>query len=219
MTPRRCLSATACVLGMLGVYGSVPSDHAPMTGTVEGRVTLASATRRVATHYLGGGAAQHPVQTVPAVVLVTTTPTARAAPTTVRMAQKDTAFQPAVLVVPPGSTVEFPNDDPFFHNVFSYSAPKRFDLGRFPRGESRSVQFDEPGMVKVYCEVHDFMRSVVVVTDHEFHAIVAEDGGFTIRGLPVGQHTLLVWHPEHGDREVTVNVTDGGTTRVNVRLP
>lgn len=206
--------------GLVLVYGSVPVPRPPATGTVEGRVMFAAATRRVATHYLGGGPAQHPVQSVPAVVLVTSTPATRvAASATVRMAQRDTAFQPAVLIVAPGATVEFPNHDPFFHNVFSYSAPKRFDLGRYPRGESRSVRFDEPGMVKVYCEVHDFMRSVVVVTEHEFHAIAAEDGSFTIRGVPAGRHTLLVWHPEHGEREVNVTVTDGGTTRVDVRLP
>jgi len=71
---------------------------------------------------------------------------------------------PAAMVVPVGTTVRFPNQDTFFHNVFSYSGPARFDLGRYPRGESKDVRFDEAGIVKVYCEVHEFMRAVVVVT-------------------------------------------------------
>jgi hypothetical protein len=132
------------------------------------------------------------------------------------MAQRDTAFRPGVLVIGVGATVEFPNQDPFFHNVFSYSAPKRFDLGRYPRGESRSVTFDEPGMVKVYCEVHDFMRSVIVVTEHTLHAVAGPDGSFSITGVPAGRHTLLLWHPEHGSREVTVEVRDGATARVEL---
>lgn len=191
------------------------------TGTVEGSVQLTVAARRVAPQYLAGGARQRTVQQVPAVAMITTVPRSspRGQSSSVRMAQKDTAFTPPILVVDVGTTVEFPNQDPFFHNVFSYSSAKRFDLGRYPRGESRSVRFDEPGMVKVYCEVHDFMRSVVVIAENPYHAVVGEDGGFTIRDVPAGRHTLLIWHPEQGNREVTVEIVAGATTRVDVKLP
>ena len=108
--------------------------------------------------------------------------------------QQDTAFVPGMLVVPPGGTVDFGNEDPFFHNVFSYSEAKRFDLGRFPAGQSKSVTFEESGIVKVYCEVHDFMRSVVLVLDTPFHSMVSEDGSFTLRGVPPGDYELVAWH-------------------------
>jgi len=187
------------------------------TGAIEGRVAVA-AQRRVAERYIGATAPTHTVQEVPAVVIVETV-AGNAATRTVRLAQHDTAFSPAVLVVGPGTTVEFENGDPFFHNVFSYSPTKRFDLGRYPRGESRSVRFDEAGLVKVYCEVHDFMRAAIIVTEHPLYAIVGPDGRFSIPAVPVGRHTLVLMQPEHQNREVTVDVREGETTRVDVRFP
>lgn len=217
---RLCGVLAACGLGALAAASAPPAriTTAPArTGTIEGRVALPGAPRRVAQRYIGAQAPSQTVQVVPPVVLVTTSPRARAgAGERVQLTQRDTAFRPGVVIVGIGATVEFPNQDPFFHNVFSYSAPKRFDLGRYPRGESRSVTFDEPGMVKVYCEVHDFMRSVVVVTQHTLHAVVGADGSFTITGVPPGRHTLLLWHPEHGSREVVVEVRDGATARVEL---
>jgi hypothetical protein len=98
------------------------------------------------------------------------------------MTQRDTTFVPSVVAVRAGGTVDFPNGDPFFHNVFSYSSAQRFDLGRYPQGESKSVTFDEPGIVELFCEVHEFMRGAVVVTENPFHAVVAEDGRFPTIG-------------------------------------
>jgi plastocyanin len=189
------------------------------TGTIEGRVARESAPRRTASRYLGASAPSQRVQAVPAVVIVTSAGGASPARSPHRMMQRDTSFVPAVLVVDVGATVEFPNGDPFFHNVFSYSSAQRFDLGRYPRGESRSVTFDEPGMIKVYCEVHDFMRAVIVVTEHPLHAVVAADGSFSIPDVPAGRQTLLLWHPDHGSREVHVDVREGATTRVELRFP
>ena len=134
------------------------------------------------------------------------------------MVQSDTAFVPAVVVVPVGGTVDFPNSDPFFHNVFSYSNTQRFDLGRYPRGESKRVTFDELGYVNVFCEVHDFMRASIVVTENEFHAVVGDDGTFRIDGIPAGEHTLAIWHADHETLELTLSVTSGGTTRVEEEL-
>jgi plastocyanin len=186
-------------------------------GKIEGHVGK-PAQRRVAERYIGAAAPTHSVQEVP-VVIVVETAEGSASTRTVRMAQHDTAFSPAVLVVGPGTTVEFLNDDPFFHNVFSYSPTRRFDLGRYPRGESRSVRFDEPGLVKVYCEVHDFMRAAIIVTEHPLYAIVGADGRFSIPEVPAGRQKLVLMHPEHPNREVTVDVREGETTRVDVRFP
>ena len=138
--------------------------------------------------------------------------------TMLMMTQTDNAFVPSILVVPVGSRVSFPNGDPFFHNVFSYSSAKRFDLGRFPKGQSTQVLFDEAGIVNVYCEVHPFMRAAVVVVENPLHAIVTDDGTFAIDDVPPGDYTLVVWHVDMGVAEQSVTVSASGTVRVSVEL-
>jgi plastocyanin len=203
--------------GRPAAHGMASAHERIRTGTIEGQVGM-PAKRRVAERYVGASAPTHTVQSVPAVVIVASIE-GTASTRTMKMAQRDTAFSPAVLVVGPGTTVEFENGDPFFHNVFSYSPTKRFDLGRYPRGESRSVRFDEPGVIKVYCEVHDFMRAAIIVTEHPLYAIVEPDGRFSIPDVPAGRQKLVLMHPEQKDREVTVDVREGETTRVDIRFP
>jgi plastocyanin len=192
------------------------------TGAVEGTVTLElPAPRRSAGRYPGAAPAAHSVQQVPAVVFVKG-PVA-GSPRTARMpvpvmAQQDTAFVPAALAVEVGTTVRFPNQDGFFHNVFSYSDPARFDLGRYPKGEAKQVTFDKPGIVKVYCEVHEFMRAVIVVTENPYHAVADAQGHYRIEGVPPGTYTLVFWHPDLEPQEQTVQITDGGTARVQATL-
>jgi hypothetical protein len=124
---------------------------------------------------------------------------------------------PAALAVRTGTVVRFPNADPYYHNVFSYSGP-RFDLGRYAPGESREVVLDEPGIVRTYCEIHEFMRAVVVVTDHGFHAVVGDDGRFSITGVPPGSYTLRSYHPDLGTTETPVTVQGGATATVTLEL-
>ncbi|HUH13499.1 MAG TPA: carboxypeptidase regulatory-like domain-containing protein [Longimicrobiales bacterium] len=213
--------ALGCVAAALLVIEPPAPATAQQAGWIEGRVEVQRrAPRRTANRYPGAGAASRPVQPVPRVAYIegrVGPPAApdRAAP---EMAQRDTAFGPPVMVVPMGASVEFPNRDPFFHNVFSYSAPKRFDLGRYPRGESKAVRFDEPGVVKIYCEVHEFMRAAVIVTENPFHAIVEEDGSFRIDGLPPGRHTLVLWDVDADEKRSEVTVRAGEASRVRIRL-
>lgn len=136
----------------------------------------------------------------------------------VTILQQDTAFVPGVVAVAPGTTVEFTNEDPFFHNVFSYSQAMRFDLGRYPAGQSKSVTFEGSGIVKVYCEVHDFMRAVVLVLDTPYHSSVSEDGSFTIRGVPPGTYDLVAWHTDFDEQVTPITVTGGATVAVEVTL-
>lgn len=197
-----------------------PAPAAAQTGTIEGRVELPSgAPRRTASRYAGAAPTARDVQGIPAIAYIAgaVADTRAAAPASPALAQQDTAFEPSVLIVPVGTTVEFPNRDPFFHNVFSYSSAQRFDLGRYPRGESKSVTFDQAGVVKVYCEVHESMRAAVVVVQNPFHAVIGDDGTFRIPDVPAGRHTLVVWHHEGGMREVVVDVRAGAVAPVRVR--
>ena len=220
MSPRRLicpvmLALTAALLAVPG--GSLRAQ----TGSVVGTVTLEPPPppRRTANRYAGGTAAPERVQPVPAMVYVVgAVDGSSPPPRTAEMVQRDTAFAPAAVVVPVGGTVEFPNDDPFFHNVFSYSSTRRFDLGRYPQGESKSVSFDEAGVVGVFCEVHDKMRGVIIVTENRYHAVVGEDGSYRIDGLPPGEHELAFWSADHRPVRQTVNVQAGGSSRVDVEL-
>ncbi len=199
-----------------------PSSGQAAVGVIEGRVTFGEAAppRRSATRYPGGPADAHQIQSLPAVAyLVGPIPSGDAAPANrPTMAQRDTAFAPAVVAVRAGGTVAFPNGDAFFHNVFSYSSAQRFDLGRYPQGESKNVTFPEPGIVEVFCEVHEFMRGAILVAENPFYAVVGADGTFRITGVPEGEHTIAFWHPEHQALEQRVAVTGGGTARIEVEL-
>lgn len=134
------------------------------------------------------------------------------------MTQQDTVFVPSVLAVQAGATVEFPNGDAFFHNVFSYSQVQRFDLGRYPAGQSKEVAFGDPGIVKIYCEVHDFMRAAVLVLGNPHFAVVEEDGSFTIPDVPAGDYVLMAWHADLDEQAVSVTIRPGTTERIEVTL-
>src|SRR5881409_3726344 len=107
-----------------------------------------------------------------------------APPVTVQIAINDKEFAPRVVVVPAGSTVRFPNHDPFDHNVFSASDPNQFDLGQYGRGEARSWTFARPGLVRVFCNVHPRMVAFVVAVAARYFGQPATDGSFTIDGVP-----------------------------------
>ena len=134
------------------------------------------------------------------------------------MVQQDTAFAPAAIFVPLGGSVDFPNADPFFHNVFSYSSSRRFDLGRYPQGQAKSVTFEEPGVVSVFCEVHEKMRGVIVASENPHNAVVAADGSFRIEGVPAGEHEIVFWSADHDPVQQTVVVTAAQTSQVDVEL-
>ena len=206
-------------LAPAGPKGPAAPARQTAPGTIEGRLELTlPAPRRSPARYPGrGAAASTPVQRLPAVVYLRGPTSAPAAAPRV-MAQQDTAFAPGVLVVPVGTTVDFPNRDPFFHNVFSYSSPARFDLGRYPAGESKSVTFDEPGVVKLYCEVHEHMRGAIVVAGSHHHALLDGSGDFTIPDVPAGRWTVVAWHADLGSTETEVVVPDGAEARVELEL-
>jgi hypothetical protein len=136
-----------------------------------------------------------------------------------RIAQRNEQFHPQVLAVTAGTTVDFPNDDPYFHNVFSLSRAATFDLGRYRSGQSRSRTLTKPGIVKVFCHLHAQMSAAIVVFDHPWFAIPAADGTFAIRGIPPGAHTVVAWHERIGERRERLQLTPGATARVAFTLP
>jgi len=136
----------------------------------------------------------------------------------VRILQKGYQFRPSVAAVQTGAGVEFPNGDDEFHNVFSYSKPRRFDLGRFRKSEpSPRVTFDKPGLVKVYCEIHQHMRCRIMVLDTPWFAVTDMQGRFKISGVPAGQYQIKALLPSEKSIQGTVTVTEGKTTGITLQ--
>lgn len=140
-----------------------------------------------------------------------------ASPATVEIAITDKLYAPHVVVVPVGSTVRFPNHDPFNHNVFSVSEPNAFDLGLYGRGEAKSYTFEHPGLVRVYCNVHPRMVAYVLVMANRYYAQPATDGSFSIDNVPNGRYRLHVWH-ERIPSEVVKDVSAGGDPGLQIAL-
>jgi plastocyanin len=141
------------------------------------------------------------------------------APMHATIAQRDEAFVPRVVAVTRGSTIDFPNTDPFFHNVFSLSRGANFDLGRYPKGESKGRRFPNAGLVKVYCHIHSHMTAAIMVFDHGYFRIPAADGTFTLDDVPAGSYQISAWHERIGESTNTIKVDAGRTARVVFALP
>ena len=134
------------------------------------------------------------------------------------MAQRDEQFAPHILPVARGTTVDFPNDDDVFHNVFSLSGSRTFDLGRYPKGSSKSVVFDTPGTVEVFCHIHSDMSAVVLVLDNPYFA-TADNGHYAIENVPPGDYTVVGWHERIKPVTHTVHVVAGETAHVDFNIP
>jgi plastocyanin len=109
------------------------------------------------------------------------------------LVQKNKSFSPHLLVIPPGSTVDFPNRDPFFHNVFSLFEGKRFDLGLYESGASRSVKFDRAGVSYIFCNIHPQMNAIVISLDTPYYAIVGSSGEAQIANVEPGDYLMQIW--------------------------
>lgn len=133
-----------------------------------------------------------------------------------QMAQKDQAFVPRVLAVAAGGAVDFPNLDPIFHNVFSVSPVKRFDLGKYPRGHSRRLVFGKTGLVQVYCDIHANMAGYILVLPNHAFARPDNGGAFTLPDLPPGSYALDVWHPDLPDVHRSVQVPESGEVVIEI---
>lgn len=133
---------------------------------------------------------------------------AEAAPVRAEIAQQNRRFVPDTLWIPAGSTVSFPNLDPIFHNVFSLSKPKEFDLGNYPKDHTRTVVFLKPGVVFVNCHLHPNMSAAIVITPNRWGAKADPDGKFTLAAVPPGSYTVVAWHKTAGLFRHHVTVAD-----------
>lgn len=133
--------------------------------------------------------------------------------------QKGLEFEPHVLAIPKGATVEFPNRDLVFHNVFSLSKASSFDLGRYPSGSAKSVRFDDPGLVRVYCHIHSDMAALVLVLDNPFFTSPSEDGRYALDGIPPGEYKVVAWHERARLLTKTIRVEAGKATSLDFVIP
>jgi plastocyanin len=136
-----------------------------------------------------------------------------------QLQQLDRRFLPDLVVVPVGSTVSFPNLDPIFHNVYSLSKPKTFDLGSYDKGQTRKVAFPKPGIVDVYCHLHPNMAATIVVTPNRWYARPDRSGQFRIPNVPPGQYTVVAWHKSAGFFRKTIVVEKGHDSVADFFIP
>jgi plastocyanin len=234
LTGRFVRSALLCIPLAMLPSGGVIRDHGgelpvrAATGRIEGQVLLSTTltTRRPRFRiYSDPGPGARPpakegeemhnvVLYVQHAVVADGVQPARAS-----MAQRDEQFQPHVLPVYRGATVDFPNEDDVFHNVFSLSSAKTFDLGRFPKGSSKSDVFDKVGAVQVFCHIHSDMSAIVLVLENPYFTIPDAAGKYAIEDVPPGDYTMVGWHERIKPVTRMIHVTTGETTRLDFNIP
>jgi len=134
------------------------------------------------------------------------------------MDQRNETFVPHVLAITTGTTVDFPNSDRIYHNVFSLSKTARFDLGRYAVGHSRAVRFDHPGIVRVFCDIHSHMNAFILVFSHPFFAVTDADGRYRIDNVPPGTYGVIAWNEGVSSDAQTVTVPDGAAAELDFTL-
>ena len=206
--------ALVSTLALLLVAEGAPVWPATLAGTV----TLTAAPRRQRPVPYNRGvyrtSAERPTPKLPTpadVVVYLETAPASEAPAAKRavMRQQGDRFYPHVLPITVGTEVEFPNEDDWYHNVFSIVAGDRFDLGRFGGGETATVRFEEEAIVVVRCEIHARMKAYIVVLGHPHFAVPDSSGAYRLDGIPPGSHTVKAWHPLAGERRAVVDLPPG----------
>ncbi len=131
------------------------------------------------------------------------------------LSQRNVTFSPSMMVVVVGQTVDMPNDDNIAHNVFSYSPAKQFNLGIYPKGESRAVTFNKPGLVDVFCSIHRNMNAKIFVVPNEFYATGEMGSRYRIKDVPAGTYTLKAWHKDFSEQSKAVTVPISGEVVVD----
>ena len=134
------------------------------------------------------------------------------------MDQRNEAFVPHVVAIMTGTIVDFPNSDAFYHNVFSLSKTSRFDLGRYAAGHSKSIRFDKPGIVRVFCDIHSHMNAFILVFSHPFFAVTNAAGDYGIENVPPGTYTVIAWNEGTASDPKPAVVPDGAAAELDFTL-
>jgi len=222
---RSCLVVSIAVLiGPSVAPGGEPFKT--LNGAIRGRVELRSApaelSRRPNVSDLGMPSVHGSTDRRRSVVYLDPAPQPAFGPREerrARMDQRDETFVPHVLAIVAGTVVDFPNNDQTFHNVFSLSKEQPFDLGRYAAGRSKSVRFDRPGIVRVFCDIHAHMSAFILVFAHRYFAVTDENGRFRIDHVPPGSYNVVAWNDSASEDSRQVVVPDtGGDVELNFVL-
>jgi plastocyanin len=200
---------------MLALFAPAAGSGATLRGHVDVRLEGRAALVRPAPQALSAGASRETPDRRRSVVYLERAPQgAFEEPERGRVVldQRGEAFLPYVLAIGVGTSVDFTNSDQTYHNVFSLSKPRRFDLGRYARGRSKSVRFDRPGVVRVFCDIHSHMSAFILVFAHRFFATTDESGAFRIEGVPPGNYDLAVWTDGQVRTTRALHVSDDDAT-------
>jgi hypothetical protein len=224
---RHAVPMIAIVATMFAAGPAVSGGQSPETGSIVGHVKLTTRVRGAAlpsTAYPGRTVGRHELPTIPEIrnVVVYLKNVTYAGPLPIRKAelrQRHETFLPHVVAIMRGSSVDFPNDDPIFHNVFSLSGAASFNLGRYPQGQSKAWKFTKAGIVKVFCDIHSHMSATILVLDHPYFTVPDVDGSFELANIPTGQYTIVGWHERVGERIASVRVERGRPATVTLSLP
>jgi plastocyanin len=206
-------------------FGGRDAASAARNGAIRGRVELrrpaAPVERRPGVADLGTPAARDVGDRLRSVVYLETAPRGAFEATEAGhavMDQRNETFVPHVLAITTGTTVDFPNSDKFYHNVFSLSKVQKFDLGRYAAGHSRPVTFDRPGIVRVFCDIHSHMNAFILVFSHPFFAMTDTEGRYRIDNVPPGTYAVIAWNEGVSSEPRTVTVPDGAVAELDFTL-
>ena len=219
----RLVLAGVAATALLAV--TTPRIHAVRNGSITGRVELRRAPvpagRRPGVTDLGTPTVQQLSERQMSVVYLETAPRGafeQNESRRVTMDQRNETFVPHVLAITAGTTVDFPNSDHLYHNVFSLSKTRPFDLGRYAAGRSKSVRFDRPGIVRVFCDIHSHMSAFILVFSHPFFSVTDATGRYRIDDVPPGSYTLVAWNEGVSSPSRVVVVPDGSAAEADFTL-
>jgi plastocyanin len=224
---RRAIIAAHVIVGIvmtLVAFVCPVSAQKGANGAIRGRVELRRqpvAARRPGVADLGAPAAREQPDLTRSVVYLEAAPRGafeQNEPARAVMDQRNETFVPHLLAITTGTVVDFPNSDRIYHNVFSLSKVKSFDLGRYAVGHSRFIRFDRPGIVRVFCDIHSHMNAFILVFSHPFFAVTDTEGRYRIDNVPPGSYNVIAWNEGTSSEPKAVAVPSGAATELDFAL-
>jgi plastocyanin len=224
MTPPTILAVLAALLALLST--AIPPVHARSAaamGSIRGRIDVRRPApmleRRPNVAAISAPPRPLAPETMRSVVYLTSAPRGafeQVEPGRAVMDQRNETFEPHVLAITTGTVVDFPNSDRIYHNVFSLSKTRSFDLGRYATGRSKSIKFDRPGIVRVFCEIHSHMSAFILVFSHPFFTLTDADGHYRLDNVPPGTYTVVAWHEGDASDPTAVTVPSGASAELDL---